>query len=186
MFPAGFLTATVLAFIMLGDAVREAFDPRLQMTPAPDAPPHLLDLQRSLRRVPHARRRRARLNGVSFHVDAGETLALLGESGSGKSVTAQAIMGILDSPPAAVRRGASCTRAAICSTLPRTSGAICAGAQLAMVFQDALSALNPVFPVGWQIAEALRVREGLSRTAALAARRGADGTRARFRRRAPV
>ncbi|MFD1047413.1 ATP-binding cassette domain-containing protein, partial [Kibdelosporangium lantanae] len=40
------------------------------------------------------------LNGVSYHVDAGETLAVLGESGSGKSVTAQTIMGILDTPPA--------------------------------------------------------------------------------------
>src|SRR5690606_41508936 len=45
------------------------------------------------------------LNGVSFHVDAGETLAILGESGSGKSVTAQAIMGILDSPPAFIGSG---------------------------------------------------------------------------------
>src|SRR5215212_8024802 len=45
------------------------------------------------------------INGASLHLDAGETLAVLGESGSGKSVTAQAIMGILDSPPAVVRAG---------------------------------------------------------------------------------
>ena len=46
------------------------------------------------------------LNGVSYHLEAGETLAVLGESGSGKSVTAQTIMGILDTPPAVVTRGA--------------------------------------------------------------------------------
>ncbi len=61
------------------------------------------------------------LNGVSFHVDAGETLALLGESGSGKSVTAQAIMGILDTPPALVRSGRCCTRAATCWRCRRNS-----------------------------------------------------------------
>ena len=58
------------------------------------------------------------LNGVSCHVDAGETLAILGESGSGKSVTAQAIMGILDSPPALVRSGAFSIRGRTSLELP--------------------------------------------------------------------
>jgi peptide/nickel transport system ATP-binding protein len=106
------------------------------------------------------------LNGVSFHVDAGETLALLGESGSGKSVTAQAIMGILDTPPAAVRSGQILYEGRDLLTLPEDGRRAVRGAGIAMVFQDALSALNPVFTVGWQIAEALRVRQGLSRSAA--------------------
>src|SRR6478735_8994119 len=106
------------------------------------------------------------LNGVSFHVDAGETLALLGESGSGKSVTAQAIMGILDMPPAAIRSGRILYQGRDLLTLSPDERRELRGTGIAMVFQDALSALNPVFPVGWQIAEALRVRQGMSRAAA--------------------
>jgi oligopeptide/dipeptide ABC transporter ATP-binding protein len=106
------------------------------------------------------------LNGVSCHVDAGETLALLGESGSGKSVTAQAIMGILDTPPAMVRSGRILYQGQDLLTMREDVRRELRGAQIAMVFQDALSALNPVFPVGWQIAEALRVRQGLNRAAA--------------------
>jgi oligopeptide/dipeptide ABC transporter ATP-binding protein len=108
------------------------------------------------------------LNGVSCHVDAGETLAVLGESGSGKSVTAQAIMGILDTPPAAVRAGRILFAGRDLLQLDAAQRRAVRGAGIAMVFQDALSALNPVFPVGWQIGEALRVRAGLGRAAAKA------------------
>jgi oligopeptide transport system ATP-binding protein len=107
------------------------------------------------------------LSGVSFHLDAGETLALLGESGAGKSVTAQAVMGILD-PPARVLSGAVCFRGRDLLTLPERERRRIRGWEIAMVFQDALSALNPVFTVGYQIGEALRIREGLSRRDALA------------------
>ncbi len=103
------------------------------------------------------------VNGVSFHVDAGETLAVLGESGSGKSVTAQAVMGILDTPPARITSGEIRYRGRDLLTLPERERRRVRGREIAMVFQDALSALNPVFPVGWQVAETLRVREGLSR-----------------------
>lgn len=65
------------------------------------------------------------VDGVTFSVDAGETLAVLGESGSGKSVTAQAVMGILDTPPAGSPPGGSSSRAATCSPSGR-SGAGCA------------------------------------------------------------
>jgi oligopeptide/dipeptide ABC transporter ATP-binding protein len=106
------------------------------------------------------------LNGVSCHVDAGETLAVLGESGSGKSVTAQVIMGILDSPPAAVRGGRILLEGRDLLALPEAERRAVRGQDIAMVFQDALSALNPVFPVGWQIGEALRVRLGMARKAA--------------------
>ena len=108
------------------------------------------------------------LNGVSCHVDAGETLAVLGESGSGKSVTAQAIMGILDSPPAFVRGGQILYKGHDLLAMNDNDRRTVRGAGIAMVFQDALSALNPVFPVGWQIAEGVRLREGRSKTDALA------------------
>ncbi len=107
------------------------------------------------------------LNGVSCHVDAGETLAILGESGSGKSVTAQAIMGILDMPPAVVRSGRILYQGQDILAMSENARRELRGTQIAMVFQDALSALNPVFTVGWQISEALRVRQGMDRGAAL-------------------
>jgi peptide/nickel transport system ATP-binding protein len=103
------------------------------------------------------------INGVSLHLDAGETLAVLGESGSGKSVTAQAIMGILDTPPAVIRAGAIRFEGRDLLTMTAEERREVRGKQIAMIFQDALSALNPVFSVGWQIGETLRVRQGLSR-----------------------
>jgi peptide/nickel transport system ATP-binding protein len=103
------------------------------------------------------------INGTSFHLDAGETLALLGESGSGKSVTAQAIMGILDMPPAMIRSGAIRYAGRDLLRMTDEERRQVRARDIAMVFQDALSALNPVFPVGWQIAETLRLRGGLSR-----------------------
>ncbi|MEV6374367.1 ABC transporter ATP-binding protein [Micromonospora musae] len=103
------------------------------------------------------------INGVSYHLDAGETLAVLGESGSGKSVTAQAIMGILDTPPAHVRSGQILYQGRDLLSQSEEQRRQVRGKEIAMIFQDALSALNPVFPVGWQIAETLRKREGMSR-----------------------
>jgi oligopeptide/dipeptide ABC transporter ATP-binding protein len=127
------------------------------------AAPHLLEL-RDLFVEFHTREGVARvINGVSYHVDAGETLAVLGESGSGKSVTAQAIMGILDMPPARITGGQVLWQGEDLLTMAPDARRDLRGAGMAMVFQDALSALNPVFPVGWQIAEALRVRQGVSR-----------------------
>ncbi|MFR9730011.1 ABC transporter ATP-binding protein [Saccharopolyspora sp. MS10] len=108
------------------------------------------------------------LNGVSYHVNAGETLAVLGESGSGKSVTAQTVMGILDTPPGFVTGGA--IRYAGEDLLTATDGRRreLRGDSMAMIFQDALSALNPVYTVGFQIAEQLRLRRGMSRKDATA------------------
>ncbi|MFO7301888.1 MAG: ABC transporter ATP-binding protein [Acidobacteriota bacterium] len=103
------------------------------------------------------------INGVSLQVDAGESLAILGESGSGKSVTAQAIMGILDVPPARIDGGRILYQGRDLLAIDERERRAVRGAGIAMVFQDALSALNPVFPVGWQIAESLRVHEGLSK-----------------------
>ncbi|AVT38981.1 ABC transporter ATP-binding protein [Plantactinospora sp. BB1] len=106
------------------------------------------------------------INGVSYHLDAGETLAVLGESGSGKSVTAQAIMGILDMPPAVIPSGQILYRGTDLLKLGEEERRKVRGKQISMIFQDALSALNPVFPVGWQIGEMLRLREGMSRAQA--------------------
>jgi oligopeptide transport system ATP-binding protein len=107
------------------------------------------------------------INGVSFHLAAGETLAILGESGSGKSVTAQAIMGILDMPPAVIPQGEIRYRGKDLLKLEENERRKIRGPEISMVFQDALSSLNPVFPVGWQIAEMFRVHRGLNKRDAL-------------------
>jgi oligopeptide transport system ATP-binding protein len=108
------------------------------------------------------------INGVSFDLHEGETLAILGESGSGKSVTAQAIMGILDSPPGFITSGE--VRYCGQDTLKMSDDGRrrIRGPEISMVFQDALSALNPVFPVGWQIAEMFRKHRGMNKSDSLA------------------
>ncbi|MDH2430431.1 ABC transporter ATP-binding protein [Sphaerisporangium sp. TRM90804] len=103
------------------------------------------------------------VNGVSYTVNAGESLAVLGESGSGKSVTAQAIMGILDMPPARIPKGEVRFRGTDVLQLSEQARGQIRGQRIAMIFQDALSALNPVFTVGWQIGEMFRVHRGMSR-----------------------
>ncbi|MCD0486450.1 ABC transporter ATP-binding protein [Streptacidiphilus sp. ASG 303] len=103
------------------------------------------------------------VNGVSYSVDAGETLAVLGESGSGKSVTAQAIMGILDTPPGRIAGGRVLYRGEDLLTMGEEQRRSIRGRKISMIFQDALSALNPVFSVGWQLGEVFRVHQGMSK-----------------------
>lgn len=104
------------------------------------------------------------INGTSFTLSERETLAILGESGSGKSVTAQAIMGILDSPPAKITGGKIEYCGVDLLTMPEKKRRQIRGEHISMIFQDALSSLNPVFPVGWQIAEMFRIHRGMNRS----------------------
>ena len=104
------------------------------------------------------------INGVNFSLDEGETLAILGESGSGKSVTAQAIMGILDMPPAKIPSGRILYKGQDLLTMDEETRRKGRGPEISMIFQDALSSLNPVFPVGWQIGEMFRVHRGMNRS----------------------
>jgi oligopeptide transport system ATP-binding protein len=108
------------------------------------------------------------INGVSFELHEGETLAVLGESGSGKSVTAQAIMGILDSPPGFITAGEVRYCGQNILVMSDEQRRRIRGPEISMVFQDALSSLNPVFPVGWQIAEMFRMHRGMNKSDAQA------------------
>lgn len=103
------------------------------------------------------------INGLNFTLNAGETLAILGESGSGKSVTAQTIMGILDMPPGQIAGGEILYRGEDLLKMPEEKRRKLRGMNISMIFQDALSSLNPVLPVGWQIAEMFRVHQGMKR-----------------------
>ena len=108
----------------------------------------------------------AAVNGVSLVLGQGETLAVLGESGSGKSVPAQAIMGIVPSPPGRVRADAIRLNGRELTTLCPADYRAVRGREMALIFQDSLTSLNPRFTIGTQICELLRVHLGLSRKAA--------------------
>jgi oligopeptide transport system ATP-binding protein len=102
------------------------------------------------------------VDGLSYRVEAGRTLAIVGESGSGKSVSSLAVMGLLPDT-AHVTRGTVHLAGTDLLAMSRKEHRARCGDQVAMVFQDALAALNPVHTVGYQLTEALRARRGLSR-----------------------
>ncbi|MGV1954476.1 ABC transporter ATP-binding protein [Agrobacterium sp. 22-214-1] len=92
---------------------------------------------------------------ISYHIDRGETLAILGESGSGKSVSSSAIMNLIDMPPGHISSGQILLDGQDLLTMPAEARREINGRRIAMIFQDPLSHLNPVYTVGWQIREAM-------------------------------
>lgn len=106
------------------------------------------------------------VRGISYELSEGECLAIVGESGSGKTVSAQALLGVLDSPPAFVTGGSARFRGDDLLSLSERERRQIRGQRVALVVQDALSALNPVFPVGQQIGDMFRTHQGLSKRAA--------------------
>ncbi len=113
------------------------------------------------------------VEGVGFSLEAGATLAIVGESSSGKSVTALALMRLLGSPPGVLVRGRATLSRADGSaldllTLPEARMAEIRGRDIAMIFQEPMTSLNPVHRVGDQIAEALLAHEKVTRRAAAA------------------
>jgi oligopeptide/dipeptide ABC transporter ATP-binding protein len=106
------------------------------------------------------------LDGVSFDIPAGRTVALVGESGCGKTVTALSIMRLLPTPPASIDRGRVLFRGEDVLRLPERDMQRVRGGKIAMVFQEPHTALDPVYSVGAQIIEAIRLHERMSRSAA--------------------
>jgi ABC-type dipeptide/oligopeptide/nickel transport system ATPase component len=97
------------------------------------------------------------VDGISFGMDAGETLAVVGESGSGKSVTALALTRLLASPPARYVSGSIDFNGQNMLTLPEGELRRVRGNQIAYIFQEPGSSLNPVFTIGYQIREAIEL-----------------------------
>lgn len=93
------------------------------------------------------------VQSVSFHLDPGETLVILGESGSGKSVSASAVMNLIDMPPGEITSGEVLYRGKSLLDMTDEERRAINGAKIAMIFQDPLAHLNPVYSVGWQIIE---------------------------------
>ncbi|GGK48746.1 ABC transporter ATP-binding protein [Salinarimonas ramus] len=104
---------------------------------------------------------------VSFSIAPGEMLGLVGESGCGKSVTALSIMRLLPTPPIAISGGRILFEGTDLAGLPEAQMRRLRGRRMGMIFQEPMTALNPVFTIGSQIAEPLRIHEGLSERAAL-------------------
>ncbi len=102
------------------------------------------------------------VDGVTFTVHRGETFGLVGESGSGKTVTARAVMRLVPMPPGEIARGQILFEDANIFAKTDQQMRELRGKKMAMVFQEPMSALNPVFTVGQQIADALRTNLGMS------------------------
>ena len=107
------------------------------------------------------------VDGVSFDVAEGETLGIVGESGSGKSVTMMSVMRLINDPNARFE-GEVIYKGRDLMTLSQDQIREIRGAGIAMIFQDPMTSLNPVYRVGWQIAEQIRAHEKISKQAARA------------------
>jgi len=175
----------VMSINLLGDGVRDALDPRLRAgalsrpravtrierknTPATGgtkgAALDVVDLETSFESSSGLS---PAVKGVSFSVNKGECLGLIGESGSGKSVTALSLLGLVASPPGVITGG----RVEITGedVLSQPEGQITSyrGGKVAYVFQDPLTTLHPLFTIGDQVAEAIQVHQPLSKSEAWA------------------
>jgi peptide/nickel transport system ATP-binding protein len=106
------------------------------------------------------------VDGVSFEVNGGETLAIVGESGCGKSVTAFSILRLLPTPPAKIVEGRIDFAGRNLVELPEAQMRGIRGNEISMIFQEPMTSLNPVLTVGRQITETLRVHRGMDAAAA--------------------
>ncbi len=107
------------------------------------------------------------VNGVSYKLDAGETLGVVGESGCGKSVHARSIMRLIPMPPGKIEKGEIWYEGRDLLLLPENEMYKIRGAEIAMVFQDPMTFLNPTLNVGFQIAEALKLHQNMDDKEAL-------------------
>ncbi len=182
--PGVMILIIVMSINLLGDGIRDALDPRLRSgalsrpmaatlvkraTPAPEPREEgvltLTDLETQF----HVGKRIYRaVGGVSLHVAPGECLGVIGESGSGKSVTALSIMGLVASPPGVVTGGsARFGETELIGARYETLRSL-RGDRVAYIFQDPLATLHPLYKIGDQLIEAIRVHHSVSRSEARA------------------
>ncbi|HRH86511.1 MAG TPA: ABC transporter ATP-binding protein [Rubrivivax sp.] len=107
------------------------------------------------------------VDGVDIAIDRGETVGVVGESGCGKSVTAKTVMKLIDMPPGRIVAGQVLWKGRDLVPLPPEAMQKIRAKEISIIFQEPMTSLNPVFTVGEQIAEGLRLHEGLSRREAM-------------------
>jgi oligopeptide/dipeptide ABC transporter ATP-binding protein len=103
------------------------------------------------------------VNGVSFHLRQGETIGVVGESGCGKSVTMMSVMGLIPIPPGEIASGQAIYKGKDLLKLDEKAMEEIRGNEIAMVFQDPMTAFNPVLTIGRQLGEPLRIHQGLNK-----------------------
>ena len=176
--PGAMILIIVMAINLLGDGVRDALDPRLKSgalsRPMPatkverqtDVPPANTDSLLDIAALRTEFRVRDRLykavGGVDLHVEKGECLGIIGESGSGKSVTALSVMGLVASPPGIITGGAVHFDGEDIIGAPYEVLRSLRGRRVAYIFQDPLSTLHPLYKVGHQLIEAIQSHETVS------------------------
>ena len=178
--PGAMILIIVMGINLLGDGVRDALDPRLKSgalsRPMPatavdrtgglpvartDSLLDIVDLQTEFRvrdRVYKA------VGGVDLHVRKGECLGIIGESGSGKSVTALSVMGLVASPPGVITGGAVHFDGQDIIGAPYEVLRSLRGRRVAYIFQDPLATLHPLYKVGDQLVEAIQSHEAVSKS----------------------
>jgi peptide/nickel transport system ATP-binding protein len=107
------------------------------------------------------------VDGVDISIDAGETVCVVGESGCGKSVTAKTVMKLIDMPPGKIVAGQVLWQGQDLVPLPEDAMRKIRAKEIAIIFQEPMTSLNPVYTVGEQIAESVRLHDGLSKKDAL-------------------
>ena len=103
------------------------------------------------------------VNGVSLHISRGETLGIVGESGCGKSVTSLAVMGLIPQPPGRIESGSISMEGRNLLNLTEKEMRKVRGNEIAMIFQEPMTSLNPVLTIGFQISESLMLHQGFSK-----------------------
>ncbi len=182
--PGAMILIIVMAINLLGDGVRDALDPRLKSGalsrpmpatmvrrdgPIPTADDDALLALRGLKTQFHVKDRVYKaVGGVDLSVRPGECLGVIGESGSGKSVTALSIMGLVASPPGVITGGAVHYKGEDLIGAPYEKLRSLRGDRIAYIFQDPLATLHPLYTIGDQLIEAVRAHHGMGRAAARA------------------
>ncbi|SDG71780.1 dipeptide/oligopeptide/nickel ABC transporter permease/ATP-binding protein [Pelagibacterium luteolum] len=187
--PGLMIFALVMSINLLGDGVRDVLDPRLRAgdltrplsvtrvkrktAPAPvEASDAILDVRGLETSFQRGRATVPAVKGVSFALRKGECMGLIGESGSGKSVTALSLLGLVASPPGVITDGTVAIEGEDVFSRSETGIRALRGAKVAYVFQDPLTTLHPLYRVGEQIAEAItahqRIGKGEARARAIA------------------
>ena len=179
--PGMMILIIVMSINLLGDGVRDALDPRLKSgalsrpmaatrVDRANQPPAaegkgLLEVK-ALETQFHVKDRIYRaVGGVDLHVEKGECLGIIGESGSGKSVTALSIMGLVASPPGMITNGAAYFEGEDLIGMPYRRLRDMRGRTVSYIFQDPLATLHPLYRVGDQLIEAIRAHRRIDKVA---------------------